>query len=369
MKSNKVRVLIPDAEWEILTNHVKNCFSTNDDVELYLMSNRKDTPNRFSRFIAHFSYYPKTDIASQWIKYINIEVEKFRIDFILPIYEHGIRTLIEHKGLLEDSSKLGLMPTLLNFDTANNKKLLAAHLYKNSIPTPVDYAIGDDNYEFPIIVKPVEGEEGGSGIHVFQEKEAFAIWLQKEKNDKKYLIQKYVEGYDIDCSVLCKDGEIKGYTIQKGVLYSRKKYSPAIGLEFLHEKELFKVVKKLMKSLSWSGIAHVDLRYDESDKQFKVIEINTRFWGSLDASLIAGVNFPYLYYLLSKGRSFVFLHYKLVSFLSLKGLMKRIRQQAGFITKFNYIVGNTSFRYVIKDPVPFFVKVLLILKTKFSSKD
>ena len=68
-------------------------------------------------------------------------------------------------------------------------------------------------------------------------------------------------------------------------------------------------------------------------KEFKVIEINTRFWVSLDASLIAGVNFPYLYCLSSMESLFQKPQYNFVEYLNLKGLIKRIKQDMKFVFK------------------------------------
>ena len=38
----------------------------------------------------------------------------------------------------------------------------------------------------------------------------------------------------------------------------------------------------------------VEMKRDNRDGQFKLMEINPKFWGSLDLSIQAGVNFPYL---------------------------------------------------------------------------
>ena len=79
------------------------------------------------------------------------------------------------------------------------------------------------------------------------------------------------------------------------------------------------ITKKLMKSLNWSGVANIDWRYDENNKVFKIIEINTRFWLSTDASSIAGVNFPYLYCLSSLGNEIKLQKTESISYLSLEG--------------------------------------------------
>ena len=62
-----------------------------------------------------------------------------------------------------------------------------------------------------------------------------------------------------------------------------------MGVEFLYEDKLLKSVMILIKPLNWSGITHIDMRYDEKTNNFKVIEINPRFWSSIEASLFAGV--------------------------------------------------------------------------------
>ncbi len=367
----KWRVLIPDAEWEILTDHVKNCFSVLANMELYIMSNNKFIPNRFSRFISHFSYYPKTDKTSHWIKHINTEVDRYGIDFIMPVYEHGIRALISHRKSIKKTDSLMLMPALASFDTANNKVLLAEHLLRHGIPGPEIYKINPKNNfrfsnpKFPMMAKPIEGSEGGSGILVFKNESEIEAHFNGDLQGRKFLFQKYIEGYDIDCSVLCKNGEIKAFTIQKGNLYINSPYSPAAGLEFLFEKELFETVQRLMRTLNWSGVAHIDLRYDESDNQFKVIEVNTRFWSSLEASLIAGINFPYLYCLLCLGKDFDLPKYKIINTLNLKGLVRRIRNNGLFLTRIGFIWNNTSIRYAINDPLPVIVKFFWRTKNLF----
>ena len=40
----------------------------------------------------------------------------------------------------------------------------------------------------------------------------------------------------------------------------------------------------------------VEFKKDYSDNEFKIMEINPRFWGSLDLAIASGVDFPYLLY-------------------------------------------------------------------------
>jgi len=61
--------------------------------------------------------------------------------------------------------------------------------------------------------------------------------------------------------------------------------------------------EKLLKALNWHGVAMVEFKQDETDGQFKLMEINARFWGSLQLAIDAGIDFPYLLYRIAMGES------------------------------------------------------------------
>ena len=52
--------------------------------------------------------------------------------------------------------------------------------------------------------------------------------------------------------------------------------------------------EKLLDVLNWNGIAMVEFKIDERDNRPKLMEINGRFWGSLQLAIDAGVDFPAL---------------------------------------------------------------------------
>jgi predicted ATP-grasp superfamily ATP-dependent carboligase len=52
--------------------------------------------------------------------------------------------------------------------------------------------------------------------------------------------------------------------------------------------------QKVLDYLKWHGPAMVEFKRDAVSGVFKLIEINPKFWGSLDLSMVAGINFPAL---------------------------------------------------------------------------
>ncbi|MCK5443011.1 MAG: ATP-grasp domain-containing protein, partial [Maribacter sp.] len=218
------------------------------------------------------------------------------------------------------------------------------------------------NLIFPIIVKPTEDSAGGDGIFKFENKNELREHFKNNTLKRELLIQEYIHGHDMGCNVLCKEGEVLAFIIQKGSMWDKKPFSPQIGLDIVYEEELLEIIKKLMKSLHWSGVANVDLRYDAKNKTYSVLEINPRYWATLHASLMAGINFPYLLCLATKGIKYDVPDYEHIEYLNIKGLARRITQHKFFVFNFKYIWKNTPLKYVVKDPLANIYKFIWITK-------
>jgi predicted ATP-grasp superfamily ATP-dependent carboligase len=363
MVDKKISVLIPDGE-NYLLSAVVHGLAQVPGVDVYVMSNARHKSMRFSRYVRKFTFYPKTDSELEWIAYINLEIDKHDIDVVIPVWEIGVKTLVKNKEKIIQKDKLCLLPNLEALTIAINKALLAKHLEIHQLPNPktipldsieqLEQVVG---LKFPVLLKPKEGFGGGHGIRIFNSKKGIEHYLIENKIDYECLLQEYIEGYDIDCSVLCKNGDILAFTIQKGNMMGSRAFSPPIGLDFLYDKELYNVVSRLMKSLNWSGVAHIDMRYDKNDKQFKIIEINSRYWGSLDASILAGVNFPHLHCLASLNRLFSMPGYRFIRYLSMEGILKTIRRNVFSLFRFRFMLNNTSLKFALKDPLPMLHKL------------
>ncbi|MFH4965287.1 ATP-grasp domain-containing protein [Gaetbulibacter sp. M235] len=349
---------------------VVHCLSQIKGINIYVLSNKKDAETRYSRKIKKYIFYNKPPSELEWISNIDFEVDKHHIDLVMPVNEYEIETLLKYQDQFKNRDKLVILPTLDDFYKANDKGLLAEHLKKNQISTPKSFLIkagekniNDENLRFPILVKPTTGFYGGDGIIKFNDVNGVKLYLNNNNLSYDILLEEYVEGYDLCCNILCKKGEILAFTIQKGLLWTEKPFSPQIALEFIYDEKLYDTVKKLMKSLNWSGVANIDIRFDYKTKQFMILEINPRFWLSTEASEMAGVNFPYLLCLSSLNADFELPNYKHKKILNLKGLSYKTKMNKFFVFKFKFICNNTPIKYYLKDPFP----LIYIMSNKIKS--
>jgi predicted ATP-grasp superfamily ATP-dependent carboligase len=68
------------------------------------------------------------------------------------------------------------------------------------------------------------------------------------------------------------------------------------------DRELVDKSYRLLQTFNWQGPAMVEFKMDNRDGQLKLMEVNGRFWGSLQLAVDSGMNFPLLYYRLAAGQ-------------------------------------------------------------------
>ncbi|SEW22112.1 carboxylate--amine ligase [Natrinema salifodinae] len=74
---------------------------------------------------------------------------------------------------------------------------------------------------------------------------------------------------------------------------------PSAYRESVHIPELETAGRALLDELEWHGLAMVEFLRDPADDEFKLMEINPRFWSSLPFSVRTGADFPYYYWQLA----------------------------------------------------------------------
>lgn len=83
----------------------------------------------------------------------------------------------------------------------------------------------------------------------------------------------------------------------------RRGYSYAGGPSAFRESvripDLEEAGRAVLDAVDWHGVAMVEFLRDEETGEFKLMEVNPRFWSSLPFSVQTGADFPYYYWLLA----------------------------------------------------------------------
>lgn len=363
---NNLSVLIPDGESNFAL-FVARCLAQIPNLRLHILSSDPWAPLRFSRYRITYSCNRQIrDKDERYLDSIRQSVKQTGAQILLPVDEPTVRFMAARPEAVTELAAVTPLPSLETFDTVSNKWRLVNFMQANGLPSPptVLYT-ADENFEqnlqelsFPVLAKPTRGC-GGEGIQRYDNPATLRHFLERVvgQSSLQYIVQSFIPGYDVDCSVLCRDGEILAYTIQRGFLSRSKHFAAAAGIDFITDDQVFDLVSKLVAALRWSGVAHLDLRYDNRDKQVKVVDFNARYWVSLIGSLIVGVNFPYLACLAGLDISFPCPTYRLGRYVAPSSALKQWGLGLWRQHRPAFTFSETGLAYILADPLAEIVKL------------
>lgn len=349
--SRNVRLLIIDDNSPFVLPLMRS-FSGYRNIHLdVLVSTQK--PVHYFKYSRNLGELLKVNLldSDNLLKTISMAVERLGSDMIIPTREWITQLLYLHKEEIEKIIKIHPLPDSETLSITGNKWNLNLWLRENGYPYSKTAGIGQKwSGDYPVLFKPVAGI-GGSGIRMVDSaSELEQELLLKDRYNNNYFIQEYVEGYDIDFSFLAIDGKILYHTIQKGLISSHMEYSK--GIEFLDNDKLQNLAFSIIQSLKYTGIGHLDFRYNKRTGEYVLIDYNARYWSSVQGSRAMGINFPYLavQYTLSqhvedcKQRHG---HYYFAT-TAFKAVIKNL------ISKSQYPIRlrDTQLFYLYKDPLP-----------------
>jgi len=156
---------------------------------------------------------------------------------------------------------------------------------------------------FPVIVKPARSifVENNllvpAGVSYVYSKEELLDLIRTKTYLQRYpfLIQERVFGTGVGYFALLQHGKPLAQFSHRRV----REKPPCGGVSVFSESipvrpDIKEYSLRLLRQLGWSGIAMVEFKLDRHTDIPKLMEINGRFWGSLQLAIDAGVDFPAL---------------------------------------------------------------------------
>ena len=207
------------------------------------------------------------------------------------------------------------IPSLQQYRALSNKYQLMASAQRLGVPIPDTIFVPDGNVEkalpqikrWPIVVKPgrslVKSQDGWQKTAVFYAHDADQ--LRKIYRDANYLrepslLQSKVVGEGQGVFGLFDRGKPMAWFAHRRL----RERPPSGGVSVLRESmplrpPLYDPALRILQSADWHGVAMVEFKVDAASGIPYLMEVNGRFWGSLQLAIDAGADFPWLLYQLA----------------------------------------------------------------------
>lgn len=270
-----------------------------------------------SRYSAGFERYPspREDPPGFLAALVN-SIEKHAIDVVLPMTEITTLLLTQSREALPSRCMLPF-PASATVARAADKADVLRLASQLGIPMPrtveieslasLDGALGTIDY--PAVLKPARSRVRtaagfiSTGVsYAANERELHERLQAMRPEEFPVLLQERIIGPGVGVFACCDNG----HTIARFSHRRLREKPPSGGVSVLCESApldpmAVEYADRLLTSLRWHGVAMVEFKRNERDGTLRLMEINGRFWGSLQLAIDAGVDFPGLLVKLAAG--------------------------------------------------------------------
>ncbi|MCX2981314.1 hypothetical protein EYC98_10605 [Halieaceae bacterium IMCC14734] len=263
----------------------------------------------YSRHVSQILHYanPLCD-EIDFVSTINQWQLQHHYDLVIPVTERSMVALHKHRASLEDISRIA-MPDQNSLEVALDKQKTFQLAESLNIPVPRGNVIeqGDPidhvptTITFPAVLKPGRSVAAGGGtakqISVDYALDA-AEFMPKARDLCQHgslIVQEYFRGDGIGIEVLAAHGDVI-YAFQHKRLHELPLTGGGSTLRQSVDIDsvLLDASARLLKALQWHGVAMVEFKHDAGTGEYRLMEINGRFWGSLPLAIASGADFPRL---------------------------------------------------------------------------
>lgn len=241
--------------------------------------------SRFCKDASHFvvsDFLP--DTIDRAIDTINAYCERWNVDVIVPAGLWGTYFLSLFKERLR--VKCFPVPDPATFRNLNDKGHFSELMQHFEVSIPATEKLDALDLDrtrrtYPFVIKP-RCAGHSMGVQVLYSPEDFQAYQDAMDPRQRYILQEFIEGFDLVFGFIADHGVIKASTLHRR----------ASGcLHFIHDEELIGMIQKIITVTGYHGVGNFDVRWDQQQERYLIIECNPRFWGSVGISRYFGVDF------------------------------------------------------------------------------
>ncbi len=268
-----------------------------------------DSLVRHSKYVQKIHDIPAyTPDDDAWKKELVSILSHENYALVIPCSDPTILPLQHHQKVFEDLAKIYTLPDDV-FETVFDKtrlttlaETLGIKIPKSKTLTALDQVDSvTKELGLPIILKP------SASFRIGNLRRKNHVRRADTAEDAKNLVrgmlhsgavqaQSYFTGKGVGVEVLASEGEIllsfQHERVHEPIGGGGSSYRKSVALS----PELLNTTTQLMKALRYTGVAMVEFMVNTKTKDWILVEINGRFWGSLPLAIASGVDFPYALY-------------------------------------------------------------------------
>lgn len=267
--------------------------------------------------VATWRYPSPLHNPSQFISSLVEAARRFDITAIIPPTDASMQAVAAQRDQFRPSVT-AMIPSLESYELVSDKYRLMKLAQESGIPVPKTVFVPDGNIAavldqigaYPVVVKSgrslvkVDERWIKTSVHfVSNVEELTDLYGRTPYLRNPSLIQQRIEGEGQGVFGLFDHGRPCALFAHRRI----REKPPAGGVSVLREsialpKPMVDYAVRLLERVQWNGVAMVEFKIERNSGIPMLMEINGRFWGSLQLAIDARLNFPHLLYQAMQGK-------------------------------------------------------------------
>src|SRR2546422_593775 len=288
-----MRVLVTDAGFKNSLSAIRNLAM--HGVEVIAAAPSKLSQGFFSRFCTVRAICPPPEDDQAFLDWLLSTIRAQQIDVVLPIGDVTTTTVSRLKTHIEPYARVPVADWEA-MRIASSKQETMRFAASIGVDIPRTYAAGEVVRSFPVVVK---ASEGSGQVRYVNTAEELAVC-----DSGRSVVQEYIPGEGRAFFALLDHGVPRATFMHRRLREYPITGGPSTAAESIADPILAELGLRLLQALRWHGVAMVEFKRDRRNGHYRLMEINPKFWGSLDLAICAGVEFPWLTARMAVGESF-----------------------------------------------------------------
>lgn len=259
-----------------------------------------------SKFASASEVYPSpVNAEGAFIETIVALCLKHRVTDLIPVSEVALGSLLKYQYRLSVNFPFVKKDI---YDKAVDKYQLGLIAESIGVKFPKSILLTNgrdaltriDSFAFPLVLKPVssrifvDGQWLSTKVDYAFDRDDLVNKLESWQFSHPFMIQEFIQGEGVGGFFLYNNGQEVARFSHRRI----REKPPSGGVSVLCESAraddvVFDQASRLLDKLQWHGAAMVEFKVSPAGVPY-LMEINPRFWGSLQLAIDAGVDFPAL---------------------------------------------------------------------------
>ena len=263
--------------------------------EIDIIHHKKSAP-AYSRYCNKLIISPKITQRDAYALFLYHHVRANHYDILIPVGALACYICSEHHDSLSLYVRIEVA-AFEYFNTAIDKVETFKFCEQHGILHPKTYHDPKLlNVKYPVIIKARGEVKGKFPVKYINNQDELWEQIDSILNDHPHLkiedlvIQERIVGENYGFLCLYQDGVIKRAICHKRLREYPATGGPATSAEIVYDEKLIALGKNVYDKLYWNGVGMVE--YIKQDGEYYLIEINPKFWTTIEMHILAGMHFP-----------------------------------------------------------------------------